>query len=116
MAFVRGQDPNNYFQLMRALFRSIGGGKFEYLYKEFLPLLPALLDILGRLQFSSHPQKLRDLFVELCLTVPVRLSSLLPCLRLLMRPLVLALASSNNDLVRTPAPIAPHPRDTTRGI
>ena len=27
---TRPQDPNNYFQLMRALFRSIGGGKFEY--------------------------------------------------------------------------------------
>ncbi|KAL6045043.1 putative transformation/transcription domain-associated protein [Balamuthia mandrillaris] len=92
-------DPNNYFQLLRALFRSIGGGKFEHLYKEFLPLLPALLDILNRLQASSHPQSLRDLFVELCLTVPVRLSSLLPCLRLLMRPLVLALESKNNDLV-----------------
>lgn len=34
------KDPSNYFQLIRALFRSIGGGKFEYLYKEFLPLLP----------------------------------------------------------------------------
>ena len=34
------KDPTNYFQLLRALFRSIGGGKFEFLYKEFLPLLP----------------------------------------------------------------------------
>ena len=36
------KDPTNYFQLLRALFRSIGGGKFEFLYKEFLPLLPGL--------------------------------------------------------------------------
>lgn len=39
----RVQRPLNYFTLLRALFRSIGGGKFELLYKEFLPLLPDLL-------------------------------------------------------------------------
>jgi len=27
------RDPINYFLLLRALFRSIGGGKFELLYK-----------------------------------------------------------------------------------
>ena len=27
------RDPVNYFLLLRALFRSIGGGKFELLYK-----------------------------------------------------------------------------------
>jgi len=33
------KDSMNYFVLLRALFRSIGG-KFDTLYKEFLPLLP----------------------------------------------------------------------------
>jgi hypothetical protein len=37
---------------------------------------------------------MRELFVELCLTVPVRLSSLLPYLPLLMHPLVCALNGS----------------------
>lgn len=37
------EHPLNFFSLLRALFRSIGGGKFELLYKEFLPLLPELL-------------------------------------------------------------------------
>ena len=92
------RDPINYFMLLRALFRSIGGGKFELLYKEFLPLLPALLTGLNRLQDSSHRQQMKDLFVELCLTVPVRLSSLLPYLHYLMKPLVLAL-NSNDELV-----------------
>jgi transformation/transcription domain-associated protein len=92
------KDSTNYFVLLRALFRSIGGGKFDQFFKEFLPLLPALLEGLNRLQNSSHSQNMRDLFVELALSVPVRLSALLPCLRLLMRPLVIAL-DSGNELV-----------------
>lgn len=55
------EPQQNYFLLLRALFRSIGGtsldtcslsdglspiqgGKFEILYREFLPLLPLLLE------------------------------------------------------------------------
>jgi len=38
---------------------------------------------------------MKDLFVELCLTVPVRLSSLLPYLPMLMDPLVSALNGSS---------------------
>ena len=36
-------EPCNYFLLLRALFRSIGGGSHEQLYQEFLPLLSNLL-------------------------------------------------------------------------
>ena len=50
-----------------------------------------LLDNLNRLLAVSHKPAMRELFVELCLTVPVRLSALLPHLHYLMRPLVLAL-------------------------
>eukprot|EP00656_Telonema_subtile_P053110 TRINITY_DN7583_c0_g1_i1.p1 TRINITY_DN7583_c0_g1~~TRINITY_DN7583_c0_g1_i1.p1 ORF type:complete len:650 (+),score=164.16 TRINITY_DN7583_c0_g1_i1:109-2058(+) len=87
------KDPSNYFYLLRALFKSIEGVKFEGLYKEFLPLLPELLNSLIRLQNGAHNQQLRELFVELCLTIPARLSSLLPNLHLLMEPLVVALKS-----------------------
>ena len=147
-------EPCNYFLLLRALFRSIGGGSHEQLYQEFLPLLSNLLQgtvsgsrtgsvfvtlfppslsfslhpsvplplpssfspslspsilstllpylplslppsplltfllpsfplsfppplslLLGlnRLQSGHHKQYMKDLFVELCLTVPVRL-------------------------------------------
>lgn len=51
---------------------------------------------LNRLQSGLHKQNLKDLFVELCLTVPVRLSSLLPYLPMLMDPLVSALNGSHN--------------------
>nr|XP_039255466.1 transformation/transcription domain-associated protein-like [Styela clava] len=87
-------DPFNYFLLLRALFRSIGGGSHDSLYQEFLPLLPNLLQGLNSLQSGLHKQHMKDLFVELCLTVPVRLSSLLPYLPMLMDPLVSALNGS----------------------
>ncbi|XP_030846194.1 transformation/transcription domain-associated protein [Strongylocentrotus purpuratus] len=88
------KDPYNYFLLLRALFRSIGGGSHDLLYQEFLPLLPNLLQGLNQLQSGLHKQHMKDLFVELCLTVPVRLSSLLPYLPMLMDPLVSALNGS----------------------
>jgi transformation/transcription domain-associated protein len=50
---------------------------------------------LNSLQSGLHKQHMKDLFVELCLTVPVRLSSLLPYLPMLMDPLVSALNGSS---------------------
>lgn len=93
----RATEPANYFLLLRALFRSIGGGRFELLYKDVLPLLPVMLESLNHFLNAAEPSR-RELFVDLCLTVPVRLSVLLPYLGYLMRPLVLALQSST-DLV-----------------
>ncbi|KAJ1989114.1 transcription-associated protein 1 [Dimargaris cristalligena] len=87
----KAYNPADFFHLLRALFRSIGGGRFETLYKEVLPLLRMLLENLNALLNTTHERHMRDLFVEICLTVPVRLSVLLPYLALLMRPLVLAL-------------------------
>ncbi|QPG74496.1 hypothetical protein FOA43_001826 [Brettanomyces nanus] len=85
------KEPIVYFYLIRTLFRSIGGGRFEALYKEILPLLHVLLESLNRLiQCARRPYE-RDIYVELCLTVPVRLSVLVPYLGYLMRPLVCAL-------------------------
>ncbi|EJF61235.1 atypical/PIKK/TRRAP protein kinase [Dichomitus squalens LYAD-421 SS1] len=89
---AKAAKPTNYFHLLRGLFRAIGGGggRFELLYKEVLPLLPEMLECLNRqLQSSDGPS--RDMIVELCLTVPLRLTHLLPYLSYLMQPLVLAL-------------------------
>ncbi|KAL9103081.1 MAG: hypothetical protein Q9163_001848 [Psora crenata] len=92
------EEPMNYFYLLRSLFRSIGGGRFEYLYKEILPLLEMLLEVLNNLLQAARKPQERDLYVELCLTVPARLSNLLPHLSYLMRPLVVALRAGS-DLV-----------------
>ncbi|PLW40616.1 hypothetical protein PCANC_13021 [Puccinia coronata f. sp. avenae] len=84
-------EPGQYYSVLRALFRAIGGGRFEILYKEILPLIQVLLEELNVLLNSTTDNKERELFAELCLTVPVRLSVLLPYLTYLMRPLVIAL-------------------------
>lgn len=94
---AKASEPSNFFLLLRALFRSIGGGKFELLYKDVLPLLPVMLEQLHTLMDAAEPPQ-RETFVDLCLTVPVRLSALLPYLGYLMKPLVLALRSSGDLL------------------
>lgn len=95
---THADEPMNYFYLLRSLFRSIGGGRFELLYKEILPLLEMLLEVLNNLLVAARRPQERDLYVELCLTVPARLSNLLPHLSYLMRPLVVALRAGS-DLV-----------------
>ncbi|CEP07551.1 hypothetical protein [Parasitella parasitica] len=95
---AKAKEPANYFLLLRALFKSIGGGRFELLYKEVSPLLQVILENLNALLSLAHKADMRNLFVELCLAVPVRLSTLLPYLPYLMRPLVIAL-QADQDLV-----------------
>jgi transformation/transcription domain-associated protein len=95
---VTAEEPMNYFLLLRSLFRSIGGGRFELLYKELLPLLEMLLETFNNLLMGARKPQERDLYVELTLTVPARLSHLLPHLSHLMRPIVVALRA-DSDLV-----------------
>ena len=89
---AKAPRPSNYFHLLRGLFRAIGlgGGRFELLYKEVLPLLPEMLDNMNR-QIRLSEGVTRDMIVDLCLTVPLRLTHLLPHLGYLMQPLALAL-------------------------
>ncbi|KAL9111516.1 MAG: hypothetical protein Q9227_004003 [Pyrenula ochraceoflavens] len=89
------EEPLNYFFLLRSLFRSIGGGRFELLYKEILPLLEMLLETFNNLLQGARKVQERELYVELTLTVPARLSHLLPHLSHLMRPLVVALRAGS---------------------
>lgn len=92
---AKATKPTNYYHLLRGLFRAIGGGggRFELLYKEVLPLLPEMLESLNRQLFASDGFS-REMIVELCLTVPLRLTHLLPHLSYLMHPLALALRGS----------------------
>ncbi|KAI6180785.1 Transformation/transcription domain-associated protein-like, protein [Aphelenchoides besseyi] len=88
---LHSREPPPYFHLLRALFPSIDTGSHDHLYQQFLPLLSSILQQLNCFQNGSHKQPIHELFVELCLTVPVRSSSLLPYLLLLTDPLVRAL-------------------------
>lgn len=99
--------------LLRYIFRSISAGKFEESYRELLPLIPAVLNGLYRVLTSlsssssqgeggydsSSSSVIAHTAIELCLTIPARLSSLLPHLNLLLRVIVPALDSDSGDLV-----------------
>ena len=91
--------PDHYCTLLRFVFRSISAGKFEESYRELLPLIPAVLNGLYRVVSASHDRILRHTAIELCLTIPARLSSLLPHMNLLLRIIIPALDSGSGDLV-----------------
>lgn len=69
------KEPYNYFLLLRALFRSIGGGSHDLLYQEFLPLLPNLLQGRASHTIMRYP-------VKLCNASFSNVQSPLPVLRL----------------------------------
>lgn len=85
------KHPDNYLLLLRALFRSISGGKYENFYKEVFPLLPGVLSALMRLQKHIGKPDMQEVLLELCLTIPARLSSLLQYLPSLMKSVVRAI-------------------------
>ena len=91
--------PGNHFTLLRQLFRGITGGKFEESYKEVLPLLPTLLNGLYRVYCNTNHEILKKVIIEICLTIPARLSSLLPHLSLLLHIIVPALKTNDGDLI-----------------
>lgn len=93
-------EPSRYFALLQSLFRTLGGGRFENVYKTVVPLLHHLLDTLNQRLATASLEEERDAYAELCLTVPVRLSLMVPHLNFLMPPLVQALNAKNKpDLV-----------------
>nr|CCA20235.1 phosphatidylinositol kinase (PIKL3) putative [Albugo laibachii Nc14] len=85
------KHPDNYLLLLRALFRSISGGKYEIFYKEVLPILPGILSAIMRLQDNIQDIMLQEILLELCLTIPARLSSLLQYLPILMKSVIRAI-------------------------
>ena len=91
--------PDNFCMLLRYVFRSISAGKFEESYKELLPLIPAALNGLYRVLTATSCSLVKNTIIELCLTIPARLSSLLPHMNLLLRVIVQALSSDSGDLV-----------------
>jgi transformation/transcription domain-associated protein len=66
------------------------------LYAEFGPLLPSVVDTLLRLHAQTADASMRESVLELCITVPLRLSMQLPHLGKLLRPVVLGLRASDD--------------------
>lgn len=92
------ERPLGYLQLLRTMFRALCGGKFELLLRDLIPTLQPCLNMLLSMLEGPTGEDMRDLLLELCLTLPARLSSLLPHLPRLMKPLVLCLKGCD-DLV-----------------
>ncbi|KAF6004270.1 hypothetical protein F1559_004571 [Cyanidiococcus yangmingshanensis] len=88
-------NPTNALQVLRALFKSLAGGRFDLLYREFVPLLYFLLHSLERLMQGPLGESNGLLLIELCLTAPARPSTIFPYLRMHMRPLVCGLESES---------------------
>ena len=90
---------DNYCMILRYVFRSISAGKFEDSYREILPLIPTIFNGLYRIFQATDDVCLHHIVIELLLTIPARLSSLLPHMNLLLRVIIRALESSSGDLV-----------------
>ncbi|KAH9893351.1 hypothetical protein C8Q73DRAFT_791215 [Cubamyces lactineus] len=88
----------NYFHLLYDLFHSShgGDGRFELLNEDVLSL-PDMLERLNRKARSAEGPT-RDMFIVRFLTVPLRLTHLIPYLSYAMKPSALALRG-NADLV-----------------
>ena len=91
-------DPSAYVRLLRYLFRALAQAKFDLLYREVVPVLQPCLDTLLALLHGPDTHELHDTVVELCLTLPARLSSILPHLPRLAHPLLKALKSTSSEL------------------
>ena len=91
-------DPSAYVRLLRYLFRALAQAKFDLLYREVVPVLQPTLDALLALLHGPDTHELGDTVVELCLTLPARLSSILPHLPRLAHPLLRALKSTSSEL------------------
>ncbi|KAF7457813.1 non-specific serine/threonine protein kinase [Cryptosporidium felis] len=92
---------NNIFflSILRSLFRSITpGGKASGIYKEFLVILPWFLETTIKMQKETN-SPFREIWLEISLTVPARLKSLLPYMGQLIDPMLNALESGDPELI-----------------
>ncbi|KNA06133.1 hypothetical protein SOVF_183880 [Spinacia oleracea] len=92
---IEAEKPIGYLQLLQILFRAFAGGKLELILRDLIPLLQPCLNILLAMLEGPAGEDMRELLLELCLTLPARLSSLLPLLPRLMKPLVSCLKASD---------------------
>lgn len=94
-------EPLVYFYLIRTLFRCIGGGKLENLYLALIPVLNTLLNTLNSLIIQTKRPYSKNLYVEICLTIPVKLVVLAPLFSSLIKPLCISLkCHEQTDLIQ----------------
>lgn len=98
---VEATDPAGFLHLLRSFFKAsqLAAPKFKTTQVDFVPLLTPTLQSLLFMLNGPNMQELRHLLIELTLMLPVQLSSLLPSIHKLMRPLVMALRSQKDELI-----------------
>lgn len=89
------QRPHHFLSVLKALFRSVVSGKsLDVLHKEFIPIAKTLLDgfhkMLQNPSFEAH----RDSIVDLCLSIPVRITYFLSHMYYQTKPVIMALNGS----------------------
>jgi len=89
------ERPLGYMQLLHIMFRALAGCKFELQLQDLIPTSQPCLNMLLTMLEGPTGEDMKDLLLELCLTLPAHLSSLLPYLPRLMKPLVLCLRGSD---------------------
>ena len=96
-------DPMGYFYLIKALYRGLGSAS-EATYNEFRFQLTDLLSTLNKFHSTAQTQHLKDIIVELSLTIPFRSLTIAlpyaPYIIYLMRPLVSALDSCSANYIQ----------------
>ena len=93
---VTEKQSAGYLQLLRSFFKGVhsAGSKLKSVHAELLPFLQPCLTLILAMLNGPNVSELRNLLLELCLTLPAQLSHLLPLLPRLMKPLVQALQVS----------------------
>ncbi|CAN0500397.1 unnamed protein product, partial [Phaeothamnion confervicola] len=94
---TRVTDPAGYYEVLRQLFRALGGGKFVESYRELAPLLPLMLGEFSKLHARADDPVAKGTLAELCLMVPARLSALIPHLTRMMPFMAYALRSQHGQ-------------------
>ena len=87
----------NYILVIRTLFRSISGGKFEHAYKEMNTVLPTLLKGFGHLLHRSKHVETQNAILELSLTIPCRLDTMLSHFPFLLEMFCRAVTAKKSD-------------------
>lgn len=99
---TNAEDPHNYLQMLRALFKTLMNSKsenqFELLYRDFVPLVEPLFSGLLALYEGPNRHAHGEVIIELCLMIPARPSTIFPYLDLQIKPIVWALRRGNENL------------------
>jgi hypothetical protein len=85
----------NYYYVLRLLFRAITSLKSEQCIQTIAPLYPSILDGLGCLLHRTDHKTVQNILLELCLTIPARISTQLNHITILLQYIARALKSQS---------------------